>query len=116
MRVTNLTWWALREILAKSDSFQNSTGNFRGEWWNHYHRMPTTGRMPEDERLKLRNHVESYGIDYVVWSFATPIAWRLTHGYWYSPDVGYSKTTKAKHLSKLRPAIAELNNGIATAA
>lgn len=108
-KFVNLRWWELRDILRDQKPFQNSTGKFRGEQWKH-NVMPSTGQMHESDRRTLNRDLEDYGITYVVWSYGTPIGWRRGDGVWYSPDAGYSQTTKAKHLSKLRPAIAELNN------
>lgn len=106
--ITNITWWDLRDILSTQTEFMNSTGNFRGERWGNV-TMPSTGKMDISDREKLRGDLEQYGITYVVWSYSTPIGWRRGDGVWHSPYAGYSQTTKTKHLSRLRPAIAELN-------
>jgi len=41
---------------------------------------------------------------YAVWSYETPIAWRLDDGAWIFPSVTYSRTSSA-HASKVRHAI-----------
>jgi len=110
--VRRITWWDLRDILSKQVEFRNSTNNFRGEKWGE-NTMPSTGHMDSADRITLERDLLHYGITYVVWSYATPIGWRRGDGVWYSPDAGYSQTTKSKHLSRLRPAIAELNERLA---
>jgi hypothetical protein len=106
--VKNVTWWELQELLAEGEEFKNTTGKFRGERWTSSTR-PHTGQMSGADRMAMERDLVHYGIDYVVWSYATPIGWRRGDGVWVSPDAGYSMTTKTKHLSRLRPAIAELN-------
>ena len=54
-----------------------------------------------------------YGIDYVIYSYSTPIAWLRGDGEWAMPDAKYSVTT-TKHQTTTRAAIQEykktLNN------
>ena len=54
-----------------------------------------------------------YGIDYVIYSYSTPIAWLRGDGEWAMPDAKYSVTT-TKHQTTTRVAIQEykktLNN------
>jgi hypothetical protein len=107
--VKNVTWWELKDILAKREEFRNSTNKFRGAEWTH-NVMPSTGQMSTADRVIMERDLLHYGIKYVVWSYATPIGWLRGDGVWYSPSAGYSQTTKTKHLSRLRPAIAELND------
>ena len=106
--VKNVTWWDLKDILEKGEEFRNTTNKFRGAVWTH-NVMPSTGQMDSSDRVTMERDLLHYGIKYIVWSYATPIAWLRGDGAWYSPEAGYSATTKAKHLSRLRPAIAELN-------
>jgi hypothetical protein len=106
--VKGITWWELKDILAKGEEFRNTTKRFRGEHWTSGH-LPSTGQMDSSDRVAMERDLLHYGIDYVVWSYATPIGWRRGDGVWVSPGAGYSMTTKTKHLSRLRPAIAELN-------
>ena len=51
------------------------------------------GRMPHE----LREQFQEDRPDYVVWSYATPIAWHGRRG-WTVPDVRYSPTT-SRHVS-----------------
>ena len=45
---------------------------------------------------------------YVVFSYATPIAWRNAGGGWTCPDVNYSRSTSAQQ-GKIATAVAWLN-------
>jgi hypothetical protein len=55
------------------------------------------GRLPREHEGDVRE------ADYVVYSYATPIAWHSANG-WTLPDVRYSVTTSA-HQSKIGGAI-----------
>lgn len=90
------SWMVLRDILRDREEFTSPTKNLRGEkthyvnqGWLPSHLMPT-------ERVQ-----------YVVYSYATPIAWLTESGVWVLPDVKYSVST-SKHMGRLRPAIANL--------
>jgi hypothetical protein len=58
------------------------------------------GRLPEEfcDQLKLDQP------DFVVYSYATPIAWHCDKG-WFIPDAKYSTTT-SKHQNYVRRAVA----------
>ena len=49
------------------------------------------------------------GIDYVVYSYATPIAWHTEAGVWYIPAIKYSVTT-SKHQNVVRRAVKNYND------
>ena len=57
-----------------------------------------SGRMPSEWAARL--HDDAHRIDYVVTSYATPIAWHLVTGEWIVPDTKYSVTT-SKHQGQL---------------
>lgn len=102
-------WWELRNLLRDGKPWHNTTRKFRGELWDkHSAQVPHGGRMSQADRNDMINVSKLYGIDYVVYSYATPVAYRDGRGIWHMPDAGYSMATKTKHLSNLRPAIAEL--------
>jgi len=61
--------------------------------------IPYTGFLPDEWREDIRK--DASHVDYIVWSYATPIAWRLTNGQWILPDVRYSVTT-SKHQGIVR--------------
>ncbi|GAA4935822.1 hypothetical protein GCM10023224_15760 [Streptomonospora halophila] len=52
-----------------------------------------TGRMPPEWVAAYRSDRDEPGISYVVYSYATPIAWVRCDGEYVVPDVGYSVTT-----------------------
>lgn len=57
------------------------------------------GRLNRDECATLHDDLR-IGIDYVVWSYSTPIAWHLTNGEWYKVEQKFSITT-TKHQGNL---------------
>jgi hypothetical protein len=61
--------------------------------------------MLNDEETARYNDAVSKGIDYIVYSYSTPIAW---HGFdgWYVVEQKFSVTT-SKHQNYVRRAIAE---------
>ena len=63
-----------------------------------------TGRMSDAEAERLRLVDSLMGIDYVVYSYGTPIAYRTNDGNWTIPDAKYSETT-SKHQSTIRYAV-----------
>lgn len=104
-----MTWLELRDVLAEHKPFQNSTGNFRGEPWDKPW-MPsiTNSRQSPDECQRFERHWRTSELTYIVWSYNTPVAWRTGRGEWFVTETNYSKTT-ARHLGKLRTAIAALS-------
>ena len=75
-------------------------GSLRGEarkpggWW-----MFHTGQLPYVFVDALRADIDE--VDYVVFSYATPIAWHVNGKGWVYPDTKYSVTT-SKHQGKVR--------------
>jgi hypothetical protein len=63
------------------------------------------GRLPADWRntVRARSHV----IDYVIYSYQTPIGWRDTEAGWVIPAEHYSQTTSV-HQGRIRAALAYL--------
>lgn len=64
------------------------------------------GILPEEWKDAFRVK----GLEYVIYSYETPIAWR-TNGSWVVPNVKYSVTT-SKHQGKVRTALSQINGGI----
>lgn len=54
---------------------------------------PHPGRLEGPTALRWHRELHQDRIDYVVWSYATPIAWRLKDGTWVAPLDKYSPTT-----------------------
>jgi len=65
-----------------------------------------TGRLPADWRntFTARNGV----IDYVIYSYQTPIAWHDKESGWIVPDESYSVTT-SRHQGTVRAALTYLD-------
>lgn len=95
-RVTNRK---AADLIPEQKPFRNSTGSFWAVSGKDADNR--TGQMPDDlasEYLGLFN----WGfIDYVVYSYNTPIAWYCNRSGWNIPDQRYSVTTSGKHQSQL---------------
>lgn len=65
-----------------------------------------TGRL-DNEETALYNEAVNKGVDYMVYSYGTPIAWHTPEG-WYVVEQKFSVTT-SKHQNYVRRAIAEAN-------
>lgn len=74
-------------------------GNLKGEWnWGY-----PSGQLPSPWRELLMQHTTTdKGIEraYIVYSYATPIAWYTERHGWVIPPVKYSRTTSV-HQGKL---------------
>jgi hypothetical protein len=106
----NDSWIDLRDILSKYEEFTNSTKSFRGEsgFWDRLSTI-NPGHQDESERQQMLYARDQMGLRYIVWSYQTPIAWCRADGLWIVTTRNYTKTT-AKHLGKLRTAIADLRS------
>lgn len=100
------SWIKLADLLDHRTPFKNSNGTFRGAteaadgWY-------ATGRLPQEYRESFLAVLPL--IDYVIYSYGTPIAWHTpTAAGWQVPDARYSVTT-TQHQNRVRVAI---ENGI----
>lgn len=101
-------WWKFGECLGSRVPFK-TYGKFKG-----VDAPKGTGILPA-EYAHAFNAVHEF-IDYVVYSYATPIAWHVWNpgitgvsdpeSYWVMPDTRYSVTT-SRHQTKIRVALAE---------
>lgn len=64
---------------------------------------PSQGRLSSEEYARLREAP----VDYVVYSYGTPIAWHYTFGGWYMAHQKFSVTT-SKHQGTVRRALASM--------
>lgn len=71
-------------------------------WFDH-------GKMSVRDYSFLQGDRNYYGIDYVVYSYTTPIAWLRGDGEWAMPAADYSPTT-TRHKNTIRAAIQEYKN------
>jgi hypothetical protein len=94
--MARLSHFNIGAAIARMEDFKSNTGSFRGQKVSF---NPSSGRMPSAEAEKMAGH----NVDYVVHSYATPIAYHHEGG-WEYPDVSYSSTT-SKHQAITRGAI-----------
>lgn len=94
----NAGWWVVRDAIKNGQEFSNSNRSWRGTQGNAP--MWQTGQLPSEYELS------AHAADYVVWSYNTPIAWRVD-GEWITPDCRYSVTT-SYHQGRTFTAISQL--------
>jgi hypothetical protein len=75
-----------------------TSGALRGE--ECVSSYPYSGWLDKAEREALSTDGMAGLIDYIVWSYATPIAWHRTDGTWHIVDQKFSMTT-TKHQGNL---------------
>lgn len=95
IRTTTRNASTIAHAIRQGEDFTTS-GALRGEAFPIF---IGTGRMPDSDAAKLR----TARIDYVVYSYGTPIAYRA-NGEWVTPDAKYSVTT-SKHQGTIRYAL-----------
>ena|SRR4029077_11468261 len=88
--------YKLGELSNAGQPWSNSTGTFRGEQVTRHNRI-TFGQMPADERAELSAHIARGACDYAIFSYETPIAYRVRSDdsapFWVVTDTRYSNTT-----------------------
>lgn len=74
--------------------FRNSGGTFHGRpvGEEYGYGLGMIGRLPSDHVETLRAALRSGAVDFIVWSYGTPIAWTGSGGT-VIPDERYSPTT-----------------------
>lgn len=72
----------MAELSNSGQAWKNSTGSFHGE----------AGPATQTGSLPAEFHDSARRADYVIYSYETPIAWKV-NGAWVKPDVRYSLTT-----------------------
>jgi len=87
----------MAELCETGKPWQNHSGSFRGEPVTS--RYVGTGQMPDAQAEHMREFMRAGTLEYVVYSYQTPIAYRAD-GQWYIPTTRYSVTT-SKHQGKL---------------
>lgn len=125
-RVNADSWTVLESILADHEDFNSDSTPLRGRAVNDNH-FPTTGRLPDDDAIEYLDARKESRLEYVVYSYRTPIAYRMYTGkaqnpvyatngkrvgwsdyLWVIPDVRYSVTT-SKHQGKVRTALSQIS-------
>ena len=82
----------------RNESVSNHTGSFTGEPVSGIS-YADTGWMPKEWASEFKREARAGDIEYIVWSYWTPIAWRTAKG-WTIPRVSYSTYT-GRHQSSL---------------
>lgn len=84
----------LVDLIKSNSEFHTVTQSFTGKHYNPDDaRLPIQGWMNNENYGRLEMHHKMHGIDYVVRSYKTVIAYRTTKGSWHFPTQDYSKTT-----------------------
>lgn len=106
LRSRSDSWSRFADVIDRRLPFTTSTNSLRGA---------TRPESQESGQLRSRHAAaanlwtaDQRSIDYVIYSYATPIAWHITVGdlsEWIYPDVTYSRTTSA-HQTKIRAVLA----------
>lgn len=87
------------ELCNGGGSWRNATGSVHGEpVGDNGIRLPRGSQLPAEWVAQLNYDTHTDGVDYVVWSYDTPIAWHVPArsgraGHWVKPSVRYSATT-----------------------
>ena len=92
IRTTTRNAATIARALRNSENFATS-GALKGvadPYWIE------SGRMRPDDTDVMYSVRDAVGIDYVVFSYGTPIAYRTKSGEWVAPPTKYSVTT-SKH-------------------
>lgn len=100
---THDSWSAYVTALRECRDFRTG-GALRGEETRH---VASSGQLSPELQTSIRVLAAEGKLRYIVYSYATPIAWRDTEGVWYTPAEKYSVTT-SKHQSKIFAAISML--------
>ncbi|XAO35431.1 hypothetical protein SEA_FRANCOB_267 [Streptomyces phage Francob] len=91
------SWIDFRDVILSGEAFTISSGTFYGGPCKDASHLEM-GRMPQDERENFR--ALGPEISYVIYSYATPIAWHVRNVGWFRTNAGHSNTTK-RHMGKL---------------
>lgn len=83
-----------------------TSGSLSGRPVNASHRSewPSLGMLPAEWQTEITDSVRRGTLDYVIMSYATPIAWHDSQTGWTVPRVHYSVTT-SRHAGRVRDAV-----------
>lgn len=104
-RIKKDSWSVLADILRGPDDSRTpepfkTAGSLQGEAGT----FTSLGRLPSDWQRTLQAR-RGY-VDYVIYSYATPIAWHDVEAGWIVPEVSYSITTTIQQ-NQVRAALHE---------
>lgn len=95
-RKLNTRGQATAQAIANAEDF-TTHGSLSGETIENRWQV-SPGRLSGDDREQF--HADRDSIVYVVWSYATPIAWKRSDGTWHKVAQKFSVTT-SKHQGNL---------------
>ena len=93
----------LAPIILAGIPFRNSTASLIGERTSGNRLDILHSWLDDEARAAFYADADADSIDYVVWSYGTPIAWHHEDG-WTMPEKRYSVTT-SKHQGQVRRAL-----------
>ena len=101
MNTNRLNRSQIPTAVAKRLEFSNSTGSLKAHKRTENYNPGThlTGRLNPDERAKFLSDAQR-GIDYLIVSYATPIAWVCSDGSVYRVSQKFSVTT-SHHMGQI---------------
>lgn len=99
-------WWEFVPVLRNYQAFDTS-GSLKGRVGDDDY---SWGRLTGDELAAFKDAFYGRKLQYVVYSYSTPIAWKSSDdGGWYVSDTRYSVTT-TKQQNKIATAISKIND------
>jgi hypothetical protein len=98
-----LSHTATAAAIATRQEFDSS--NLTGRQVSYALRHASTGYLPIHYAEQFRTLLDAFLIDYVVYSYRTPIAWHTVNGQWIIPEAIYSPSTN-QHQRIVKGAIA----------
>jgi len=102
-----MCWTTLEKFIRSGEAFHNHSGTFKGVHWDADRaELPGREKMPVSDWNTFKRVHDQYGIDYVVYSYRTVIAYHDTHGTWHIPDVRYGQTS-TRHQNRIRVVAAQ---------
>ncbi|SRR5688572_6781968 len=100
-------WWVLRDILKERKEFKNYSKSFRGSA-DVPMSISSMGTWLEDGELKrLNEYLSKKLIDYIVWSYNTPL---YVHcgGFWIEVEHRSNSKTTMYHRGQMQTAVSQL--------
>lgn len=107
----NGSWIQFLKAMRDRESFKTH-GSLRGEAFPNGTNHVFSGMLDHSERMVLKAD-EKAGIDYVVYSYSTPIAWHVMGSgkCWHEVDQKFSVTT-SKHQGRIFPGTSMMSDDI----
>lgn len=99
-------------LVATPEDFNSDRDILRGRIEKH----PMVGRLDGADYDTLMSNRRQERISYVIYSYNTPIAWRVSAPnnaqHWVMPQHPPATNTTSKHVNKVRTALSQISGGI----